>query len=160
MNPCMTEEILVAAATGDATAAERAHVRECPRCAARAVALDDDLRLLHRALVEEPLPGAMRVPRRRWMPVAGALAAAAMLALVWAAPWNATRPRPAYVAQMSSLARDVSFALFDPSQQVAVSQLSDSAYLQAALGGGWPCGGPGLHGVDCGAAETLALYSE
>lgn len=160
MNPCVSEETLVAIATGDATAAERAHARECPRCAARALALADDLRLLRRALVEEALPAATRMPRRHWLPVAGALAATAMLALVWTAPWHATRSRPVYVAQLSSLARDVSFALFDPSQRVAASQLSDSADLQAALGGGWPCGGPGLYGVDCGAAETLALYNE
>lgn len=161
MNSCMSEESLVALATGEGTAAERAHVRECPRCAARYGALDDDLRLLRQALLEEPLPAAARAPRVRWrMPVGVALAATALLALVWAAPWrSAPTALPAGAFQVSGLARDVSAALFAPSQAVTV-QLSDSAYFEAAIDGGWPCGGLGLYGFDCQGADALALYEE
>jgi hypothetical protein len=163
MNRCVSEETLFALATGDGSAAERAHVRDCPRCAARAAALGDDLRLLRQALLEEPLPVTARAPRRHgsWLPIAGALAAAALLALAWAAPWRAPpAARPVQVAQVSSLARDVSAALFEPSHAATVAQVSDSAYIEAALNGGWPCGGLGLYGVDCRGADTFALYDE
>lgn len=159
MNPCVSEEALVAVVTGDGTLAERAHLRDCPHCAARAGALGDDLRLLRQALLEAPLPGAARVPRRHWIPVAGALAATAVLALVWAAPWHAA-PAPSGVGQMASLALDASVALFDPWRTVAVAPGPDSAYLEAALNGGWSCGGLGMYGVDCHGADALTLYDE
>jgi hypothetical protein len=160
MNSCVSEEALVAVATGEGTRAERAHLRECPRCAARAEALGDDLRLLREALFEAPLPGAVRVPRRHWMPIAGALAATAMLALAWAAPWRGAPPSGPGVGQMASLTLDVSVALFDPSRTASVAPGPDSAYLEAALNGGWSCGGLGMYGVDCRGADTLALYEE
>jgi hypothetical protein len=162
MNPCVSEEALVALATGEGTRAERAHVRECKRCTARASALSDDLTLLRQALLEAPLPGAVHAPRRHWTPIAGALLATAMLALVWAAPWrSAPSPsRPLRVGQTASLARDVSVALFDPARTVTVAPGPDSAYLEAALNGGWSCGGLGMYGVDCRGADALALYEE
>jgi len=161
MNRCVSDETLVAIATGEGGAAERTHARQCPRCAARAAALADDLRLLRHALLEEPLPALDRAPRARWIPVAGALAASAVLALAWAvAPWRtAPAAQPIQVAQVSNLALDASVALFDPSPNT-IAQVSDGAYIEAALNGGWPCGGLGLYDVDCRGADVAALYDE
>jgi len=160
MNACVSEPMLVALASGDGTAAARMHVRGCARCAARAAALAEDLRILRQALAEEPLPARARPARRRWIPWSLTAAAAALLAVVWAAPWRDAPGRPlSRVPPVSDLARDASAALFASSRTLEVAQLTDGAYLQAALNGGWPCGGLGLYGIDC-RSETLALDDE
>jgi hypothetical protein len=150
----------VAVATGEGTADERAHVRECARCAARCAGLTDDLGLLRQALLVEPPPTVARATRAGWLPVGAAMAAAALLALVWAAPWRPPHaPQPVRVVQVAGLARDVSAALFAPVRPVAVVQpATDSTYLQAAINGGWPCGGLGRYGIDCQSADPLAYY--
>lgn len=160
MNRCVSERTLVELAVGEGSAVERAHLHECGRCADRYRALGDDLRLVRRVLLEEPPPAAVPVARARWMPVGVALAATALLALVWVAPWRSVPPAPpARGVQVARVARDVSAALFESAQSVAV-QLPDSAYLEAAIDGGWPCGGLGLYGFDCEGADALALYEE
>lgn len=137
----LSEAELVALASGDADAAARAHVRDCLPCTARHAALERDLRMLRQVLVDEPLPAAL--PRRRapvgWLPVATALAASALLAFGWSAWRGAPAAAPVQVAQVSSLARDVSAALFADAQFAAATTASDDADLQAALNGGWAC---------------------
>ena len=159
MTACVSEKSLVAITAGEGSAAERAHVGACRRCAARAAALEDDLRLVRETLVDGPLPVTVRSDRWSWAPLAGALAATAVLTLVWSAR-TATPPRTPSDAPLAALAGDVSVALFDAPQRTAASRVPDSAYLQAALDGGWPCGEAGLYGVDCGAAETVAFYTD
>jgi len=138
----LSEAELVAVASGDADAVAQAHARECPRCAARQAALERDLHTLRQALRDDPLPAAL--PRRRapvgWLPVATALAAGAVLALGWSAWRGAPTTEPVQVAQVSSLARDVSAALFADTQALAAATTaSEHADLQAALNGGWAC---------------------
>jgi hypothetical protein len=159
MTTCVSDESLVAIATGEGTAAERAHLRACRRCAERASALNDDLRVVRHALLEGPLPTTARPARWAWLPVTGALAATAVVALVWAAS-PAMRAHPPSAAPLASLASDVSVAVFDAPDRSVAAHASDSAYLEAALNGGWPCGEDGLYGVDCGAAETVVFYTE
>ena len=159
MTTCVSDEALVAIATGESTGAARAHLRTCRHCAERASALNDDLRLVRHALLEGPLPTVVRPARWAWLPVTGALATAAVVALVWAAS-PMMRAHPPSDAAFASLASDVSLAVFDAPERAVAAHASDSAYLQAALNGGWPCGEDGLYGVDCGAAETVAFYTE
>jgi len=157
MTGCVNEEVLVAVATGEGTVDQRAHVRECGRCAARCAALADDLGLLRDALLAGPPVTVARARRAGWLPVGTAMAAAALLALVWAAPWRAPYVPPP--VQVSGLAGDVSAALFAQVQPAAfVQPASDSTDLQAALNGGWPCGGLGRYGIDCQSADPLAYY--
>lgn len=138
----LSEAQLVAVASGDADAAAQAHARECPRCAERHAALLRDLDTLRQVLRDEPLPAAL--PRQRapvgWLPVATALAAGALLAFGWSAWHSAPAAAPVQVAQVTSLARDVSAALFADTQALgAAAAVSDHADLQAALNGGWGC---------------------
>jgi hypothetical protein len=160
MTTCVSDESLVEIATGEGTGVARAHLRTCRHCAERAAALSEDLRVVRHALLEGPLPTTERPARWAWLPAAGALATAAVVALVWAAT-PTMRVRPLSDAPLASLASDdVSLAVFDASERTVAAHASDSAYVQAALNGGWPCGEDQLYGVDCGAAETVAFYTE
>lgn len=158
MTTCVSDESLVAIATGEGTAAARAHLRTCRHCAERAAALNDDLRVLRHALLEGRLPTTVRAARWAWLPVSGALATAAVVALVWAASPTMRAHPPS--DPLASLASDVSLAVFDAPDRSVAAHASDSAYLQAALNGGWSCGEDGLYGVDCGAVEAIAFYTE
>ena len=160
MTACLNEESLVALATGEGGAAERAHLRECGRCAARGAALAGDLATVREVLLFGPLPARVRAAHLQWLPVGGALAATALLALLWAAPWRQPHPPapPVRVAQVSGLERDVSTALFAQTHSAAIVQPADTAYLEAALNGGWPCGGLGRYGIECQGADGLAYY--
>ncbi len=73
MTRCLTERTLMLLQAGEGSAEEGAHLRACPRCAARHRALEDDLGVIADALRAGPLPGAAH-PRLRRRAV-GALAA-------------------------------------------------------------------------------------
>src|SRR5207245_11779906 len=79
MSRCLTERTLMLLQAGEGRAEERAHLRACPRCAARDRALEDELGVIADALRAGPAPGAAR-PRLRWRSV-GALAASVALAV-------------------------------------------------------------------------------
>jgi len=79
MTPCLTERTLMLLEAGEGSAEERAHLRTCPRCAARHRALADDLGVIADALRAGPPRGAAHL-RLRWRAV-GALAATVALAV-------------------------------------------------------------------------------
>lgn len=145
---CLDEASLLALATGDDAGRARAHVRACTACAARLAALEADLDVLRRTLGEEPMPATVARRRRQWLPLAAAVGAAAVLALLWIAPRHGAS-RPARVAQLHGLAQDVSTALFASASAGLTEPAGDSADFQAALNGGWRCGGLERYGVDC-----------
>lgn len=78
---CLSEQQLVAMATGDALLAERGHVSACAGCARRVAEIGAELRLIVGALRSDGAEaGLVRRPRRFvWI---GATAAAAALAIV------------------------------------------------------------------------------
>src|SRR6059036_4322832 len=92
MNRCLTERTLMLLQAGEGGAEERAHLRACPRCAARHRALEDELGVIADALRAGPAPGAAR-PRLRWRAV-GALAATVALAVGGAWMWRTTPVAP------------------------------------------------------------------
>ena len=146
---CLDEASLLALAIGDDTGGARAHVRACTACAARLAALEADLDVLRRTLGEEPMPATVaRRRRRQWLPLAAAVGASAVLTLLWIAPRHGAS-RPVQVAQLHGLAQDVSAALFASESAGLTEPAADSADFEAALNGGWRCGGLERYGVDC-----------
>jgi len=111
---------------GEGSAEERAHLRACPRCAARHRALEDDLGVIADTLRADPPPGRAH-PRLRWRAV-GALAAAGALAV-----GGAWLGRGAPVAarggggDVSAAVEDLAGTLFATSEVTAAGEQSDEA---------------------------------
>ena len=111
MSRCLTERTLMLLQAGEGRAEERAHLRACPRCAARDRALEDELGVIADALRAGPAPGAAR-PRLRWRAV-GALAASVALAVGAAWLWRAPPGTPAGGGgDVSALVEDLAGTLF------------------------------------------------
>ena len=118
MSRCLTERTLMALQAGEGGAEERAHLRTCPRCAARHRALGDDLGVIADALRAGPPPGAAH-PRLRWRAVA-ALAATVVLALGGAWMWRAAQvPPPGGGGDVSAQVEDLAGTLFASSEATA-----------------------------------------
>ena len=120
---------------------EQEHLRSCAACAARRASLAHDLEVLSSVLRDGPLPRPVARPTavRRWVPLAGAVAAAA--ALAWVVSGRPPVPEQMASAEPLSL-RQVSAAVFatDEVEQLAKPvRAIDVAAVQAALRGEWPC---------------------
>jgi len=157
MSRCLNERTLFLLSEGEGRAPERAHVAWCARCAARYERVVRASELAARVLREEPppLPRRPSVPARWLMPVAAA--ALLVLTLVWhgavvrppaepvvfngkrtevalASGQHRSAPNPVVLARASDV-----FSAIDG--DVAPDRDSDGTYLEAALGGEWPCEG-------------------
>jgi hypothetical protein len=150
MSQCLTDETLWRLYEGEGTQAERSHRKECAACTKRYQQLAADLQVIGRVL-QEPLPLQARLRSRRllqvrWVPVAAALAAVA--AFVWGGMWLREPSRPGASGKMRDeevvrlLNEELSLALFATANLnlgAVPARTTDSAYLRAALDGGWPC---------------------
>jgi hypothetical protein len=155
MNQCLDERALLRMYVGDAPAGAPAHVRACVTCGARYAELDADVGAILRALEARP-PGVVR-PRLRgtvrhaWVPLA---AAAAILVALAAAYVQRPGAQPLQVSMRTSdvsrFANDLSTALFASASSPDVQgSISDTADVEAALNGGWPCTRDGTFGAEC-----------
>ena len=126
MSRCLTEQMLMLLQAGEGSAEERAHLRACPRCAARHRALADDLGVIADALRAGPPPGAVH-PRLRWRAV-GALAATVALAVGGTWMWRAAQvPPPGGGGDVSAQVEDLAGTLFATSEVTAAGEQSDEA---------------------------------
>jgi hypothetical protein len=144
MNGCLRERTLFLLSEGEGSAAERAHLGACPRCAARYEDMTRASALAARVLEEGPLPAraAGREATLRPWSIAAALAVGLVLALVWrGVPGDPSR-RPAALAEDTSDPQGLylmSRVLFAPEAESAPAPDSDGVYLEAALSGESPC---------------------
>ena len=127
MTPCLTERTLMLLEAGEGSAEERAHLRTCPRCAARHRALADDLGVIADALRAGPPPGATHPARLRLRAV-GALAATVALAVGGAWMWRTAQvPPPGGGGDVSAQVEDLAGTLFATSEVTAAGEQSDEA---------------------------------
>lgn len=160
MKTCLSEESLLLLYEGEGSCDEQTHLAKCQICTIRYERLGKDLKLLGQVL-REPPPQTVEIrerrsPMLRWVPVAMAGAAAALL-LSWSLDQVPemthlpvpTRPHPAPTSadevQDEELARFltkvVGPAIFSTTDFVVASvpqRATNLAYLKAALDGGWP----------------------
>ena len=145
MNRCLNQRALLDVATGEGTAAQRSHLRECADCVERCDALRDDLEAID-GVITRTRPASSAAPRPVAVLVHWAPAAAAVVSLL-AVQLTVSRlltPAPVQVAArpgaMAAFAADVSAALFAAGETTEVTQVAAAApYLQAALESGLPC---------------------
>jgi hypothetical protein len=151
MSRCLRDEGLWVLHEGGGNDAQRVHVKECVKCAARLQQLGSDLRVLSQVLREAPPIAAVERARRgswRWAPLAAACAAAVFVV------WNGIviDQRPTQTTTVASAQRDqeiietleheVYDSLFtneDIDLALMPRRVSTLTYVQAALDGGWPC---------------------
>ncbi len=150
MNTCLRDRALLLLAAGEGTSEQHTHLETCATCATRYQRFVQDLEVIERAL-QETSPSPVVSSRRfslwvRWIPIAAALAAT--LVLVWGGVWLRQPSQPIATRNASSedvsrfLANEISPVLFATNDlRIATipEPVSNSAYLQAALEGGWPC---------------------
>jgi hypothetical protein len=133
---------------GEGTHPDRAHLEECPSCAARHQQLARDLKMLGQVLRETPqvVPQPRRTLQIRWVPAAAVMATT--LLLVWGQDWLRVLTLPVSptearrneeIAQF--ITQELPFALFSTAELSpgkVPARATNLAYLQAALDGGWP----------------------
>lgn len=136
MSMHLDDRTLLDVLAGEGSPRQQHHLDGCAACTARHARLARDLALVGSVLRDGPLPRpvARTAALRRWVPLAGAAMAAALLA------WGLS-PRTPPPDAMLSLS-DVSAAVFATDE---VEQLTkpvrgaELAALEAALRGEWPC---------------------
>jgi len=136
MSMHLDDRTLLDVLAGEGTPRQRDHLDGCAACAARHARVARDLALVGSVLRDGPLPRlvARTAALRRWIPLAGAAMAAALLA------WGLSLRTPAPDATLSL--SDVSAAVFATDE---VEQLTkpvrgaELMALEAALRGEWPC---------------------
>jgi hypothetical protein len=126
---------------GKGSPPEQEHLRSCAACAARRASLAHDLEILSSVLRDGPLPRPVARPAavRRWVALAAAVAAAAVLA--WGLSGRAPVPERVASAEPLSL-RQLSAAVFatdDVEQFARPVRGTEVDAVQAALRGEWPC---------------------
>jgi hypothetical protein len=114
---CLSDDALTRVLAELATDAERAHAASCTGCARRARRVRHDLTTIAAVLSETPEPRARAaVLRRRWLPAAVGLSAAALALLLWVevAVWRAVTPVPPTMQpqEVAAILADVSASLF------------------------------------------------
>src|SRR2546428_8311751 len=123
MSRCLTEQMLMLLQAGEGSAEERAHLRACPRCAARHGALEDALGVIADALRAGPRPGRVH-PRLRWRAVGG-LAATVALAVGAAWLWRGAPVAPrGGGGDVSALVEDLAGTLFATPEVAATGEPS------------------------------------
>ena len=119
MSRCLTDQTLILLQAGEGGAEEHAHLRACPRCAARRSALAEDLDAIAEALRAGPPPLAAH-PRLRWRAV-GALAASVVLAVGAAWMWRAAQVPPPGV-DVTAQVEDLAGTLFAAPEATAAGE--------------------------------------
>ena len=124
MSRCLTERTLILLQAGEGSAEARAHLRVCPRCAARFRALEGDLGLIADALRAGPPPGTTHPARLRWRAV-GALAATVVLAVgaVWMWRGGPVAP-PTRADDVTAMIEDLAGTLFPTPEAAATGEQS------------------------------------
>lgn len=116
MTGCLSDRALARVQVELASDDERAHLASCAGCARRARRLRVDLELVTRVLSDTPEPRPRTADlRRRWMPAAFGLSAAALALLLWVevAVWRAvTPPATMQPQEVAAILSDVSASLF------------------------------------------------
>ena len=163
MKWCLAERTLLRIHAGDATVAQRQHLRLCADCTERYDALVDDLMVLN-CIMEAPPPArAVHASafRRGWAPLTAA--AVALVGVFIVTTW-VRQPAPLQVAArtaaVSAFAADVSAALFangDAATTVALAT-NDAPYLQAALDAGALCTRDRYFNGECDDQLSALLY--
>jgi hypothetical protein len=131
MSACLSDDALARAQADLASIAERAHLAACAACAGRARQMRRDLDLITAVLrdTREPL-GRVTRTRRRWLPAAVGLSAAAVALLVWVevAVWRAVTPVPPTMQpqEVAAILTDVSASLFSVSGDPASGSADES----------------------------------
>ena len=117
MSRCLSDDALTRLLADLATDAERAHAASCTACARRSRRMRHGLTTIAGVLRDTPEPrprGA--VLRRRWLPAAVGLSAAALALLLWVevAVWRAVTPVPPTMQpqEAAAILADVSASLF------------------------------------------------
>jgi len=129
MSACLSDDALARAHADLASIAERAHLAACAACTARSRQMRRDLDLITAVLRDsrEPLARVTRT-RRRWLPAAVGLSAAAV-ALLWVevAVWRAVTPVPPTMQpqEVAAILTDVSASLFSVSGDPASGPADD-----------------------------------
>ena len=129
MSACLSDDALARAHADLAAIAERAHLAACAACTARSRQMRRDLELITAVLRDsrEPLVRVTRT-RRRWLPAAVGLSAAAV-ALLWVevAVWRAVTPVPPTMQpqEVAAILTDVSASLFSVSGDPASGPADD-----------------------------------
>jgi hypothetical protein len=151
MNTCPRDRALLLLAAGEGSPHHHRHIESCQHCTERYHRFARNLTLIEKTLEETSPPITMaRLPvfsRWRWQPVAAALAAASLLIGGSWRLWTASS-HPTFVASQDKekveqfweeVLAPALFAETDTRILVTQSSPSNTAYLQAALDGGWPC---------------------
>jgi hypothetical protein len=129
MSACLSDDALARAHADLASIAERAHLAACAACTARSRQMRRNLELITAVLRDsrEPLVRVART-RRRWLPAAVGLSAAAV-ALLWVevAVWRAVTPVPPTMQpqEVAAILTDVSASLFSVSGDPASGPADD-----------------------------------
>jgi ferric-dicitrate binding protein FerR (iron transport regulator) len=151
MTGCLTRQAIFDVFEGDGTAEERAHVAACAECRARLQELEAAVAAAASVIRETPL-AAMARPRLAVRTIVFPLAAAIALA-VGLGHWSGRQSRmldrsasmTSRVEPSTLTLAEVSKALLaDDTIDTRPSPDSDVAYVEAALGGRWPCEGLGM----------------
>lgn len=122
MSRCLSDAGLARVMAELGTPDERAHLATCVTCAARYRGLTRDVDVIRHVLATTPEPPARAVPRaQRWVPLAAALSAVAVVALLWieVSVWRAVQPAPPVPEPITLALEDVSAALFSVSGEPA-----------------------------------------
>ena len=140
MSMHLDDRTLLDVLAGEGSPRQQDHLDGCAACAARHARLARDLALVGSVLRDGPLPRpvARTTALRRWIPLAGAAMAAALLA--WGLSLRAPLLSPA--AETTLSLSDVSAAMFatDDIEQLAKPvRGAELVALEAALRGEWPC---------------------
>lgn len=126
MSRCLSDDALTRVQVQLATDAERAHLASCSACTRRSRRARHELALITGVLRDTPEPRPRpAVLRRRWMPAAFGLSAAAVALLLWVevAVWRAVTPVPPTMQpqEVAAILADVSASLFSVTGNPAVS---------------------------------------
>lgn len=116
---CLSDDALARVEAELASPAERAHLAGCATCTGRARRLDRELDLIAGVLRDTREPRSRVAARRRWLPAAVGLSAAAVGLLMWVevAVWRAVTPVPPTMQpqEVAAILSDVSASLFSVS---------------------------------------------
>jgi len=136
MNMHLDDRTLLDVLAGEGSSRQQDHLDGCATCAARHARLARELALVGSVLRDGPLPRpvARTAALRRWIPLAGAAMAAALLA--WGLSLRA--PTPDATLSLSDVSAAV-FATDEVEQLTKPVRGAELAALEAALRGEWPC---------------------
>jgi hypothetical protein len=117
MSRCLSDDVLTRVLAELGTDAERSHLAACAACARRSRAMRRGLEAITAVLRDTPEPRPrVAALRRRWLPAAVGLSAAAVALLMWVevAVWRAVTPVPPTMQpqEVAAILADVSASLF------------------------------------------------